>query len=97
MIIIHAYIKVNPNDRLVFLEQARLVTKPSQDEEGNISYHYFEDPEHPNHFIFVEKWKDEKAVQLHEETYHFKRFGNEIGKLISEPIQVELYDATVKQ
>lgn len=97
MIIIHAYIKVNSQYREVFLKQARLVTKPSQAEEGNISYNFYEDLDHSNNFIFVEKWKDGKAIQIHEETSHFKNFGNEVEKLINEPIHVELYEATVKE
>jgi quinol monooxygenase YgiN len=97
MIIIHAYIMVNPQYRKEFLEQARLVTIPSQAEEGNISYKYYEDPVHANHFLFLEKWKDETAIQEHEETAHFKSFVSEVEKLITEPIKVELYDAVVKQ
>lgn len=96
MIIIHAYIKVNSQFREEFLGQARQVTKPSRAEEGNISYSCFEDHDHLNHFIFVEKWKDEQAILIHEETSHFKHFVNEVEKLISEPIHVELYDAAVK-
>jgi quinol monooxygenase YgiN len=96
LIIIHANIKVNSEHRETFLEEARLVTKPSQSESGNISYHYYEDPEEANSFIFVEKWKDEQAIQQHEETSHFKKFVKEIETLISEPIHVELFEASVK-
>lgn len=97
MIIIHAYFKVNPQYRNEFLELAENVTNSSQAEDGNISYKYYEDPVRANHFLFLEKWKDGNAIQEHEETSHFKNFVNEVERLITEPIKVELYNATVKQ
>jgi quinol monooxygenase YgiN len=97
MIIIHANIKVKARFREIFLEEARLVTNPSQAESGNISYHYYEDPEEANTFIFVEKWKDEQAIQQHQETLHFKKFVKEIETIISEPIHEELFEASVKK
>ena len=66
MIIIHAYFKVEPQQRQVFLDQANLVAEPSQAEEGNISYEYFENPKQPNTFVFMEKWKDQAAIGAHD-------------------------------
>lgn len=97
MIIIHAYFKVNPQYRKEFLELAEHVTYPSRAEEGNISYHCYEDPVRANHFLFLEKWNDESAIQEHEETSHFKSFVKEVEKFITEPIKAELYNATIKQ
>ncbi|TCN21183.1 putative quinol monooxygenase [Mesobacillus foraminis] len=96
MIIIHAYIKIKSQYREAFLEEARLVTKPSKAESGNISYDYYEDPEEANSFIFVEKWKDVQAIQQHEETSHFKKFVKEIETFLSEPIYAELFETSVK-
>ncbi|WP_338452452.1 putative quinol monooxygenase [Niallia oryzisoli] len=97
MIIIHANIKVNEPYREIFLEEARLVTKQSQAESGNISYQYYENPEEVNSFIFVEKWNDEEAIQLHEETSHFKRFINVVEPIVAEPIHAELFEASIKR
>ncbi|MEH7484252.1 putative quinol monooxygenase [Neobacillus drentensis] len=96
MIIIHANIKVKAQFREIFLEEARLVTKPSQAESGNISYHYYEDSEDANSFIFVEKWKDEQAIGRHEETPHFKRFIRAVEPIVSEPIHAELFESSLK-
>ncbi|MCM3587760.1 antibiotic biosynthesis monooxygenase [Mesobacillus maritimus] len=96
MIILHADIKVKSEYRETFLEEARLVTKLSQAESGNISYHFYEDPENANSFVFVEKWKDEHAIQQHEETSHFKKFVQTIETLLSEPIHAELFEASPK-
>jgi len=96
MIIIHAFIKVDSEHRREFLELAKQVTIPSQAEEGNISYHFYEDPEQPNNFVFVEKWKDQKAIEQHEETSHFKNFIKGIQDLLREPVHAELYEVSAK-
>ncbi len=95
MIIIHAYLKVEAQQRQAFLDQAKLITVPSQAEEGNISYQYFEDPEQPNTFVFVEKWKDQAAIDVHETTAHFRNFVEVLTELICAPIEVQLFEATV--
>ncbi|RFU60167.1 putative quinol monooxygenase [Bacillus sp. V59.32b] len=96
MIIIHAFLKVDPKRRNEFLEQAKQVTAPSQAETGNISYQFYEDPEQPNNFVFLEKWKDQTAIDEHEETSHYKNFANDVQRVLLEPVHVELYEATVK-
>jgi quinol monooxygenase YgiN len=94
MIIIHAYFKVGPGHRQSFLDEAKLVTEPSQAEEGNISYQYYEHPEQANTFVFVEVWKDQAAIDVHEATAYFQNFIHAVPGLISEPIQVQLFEAT---
>ncbi|MEY2192058.1 putative quinol monooxygenase [Neobacillus sp. BF23-41] len=93
MIIIHAHFKVDLQNRQAFLDQANLVAEPSQAEEGNISYEYFENPIQPNTFVFVEKWQDHAAINVHEATAHFQNFVNLVPGILSEPIQVQLFDA----
>ncbi|RFU60234.1 putative quinol monooxygenase [Bacillus sp. V59.32b] len=93
MIVIHAYMKVNQEQRENFLEQTKQVMAGSKAEEENISYHLYEDPEQTNTFVFVEVWKDEKAIEKHEETPHFKTFIKELPPLLHEPIRVEKYEA----
>jgi quinol monooxygenase YgiN len=97
MIIIHAYLKVNPAQRNEFLAQAIQVTEPSQAEEGNITYQYYENPDQPNNFVFVEIWKDQTAIQQHEETPHFKKFVSEVEKFLSEPLHAQLFEASILQ
>ncbi|MFC3884465.1 putative quinol monooxygenase [Bacillus songklensis] len=96
MIIIHAFIKVDPNHRKEFFELTKQVVAPSQAEEGNISYHLYEDPEQLNTFVFLEKWKDQTAIKQHEETSHFKSFVGDVQKLLLEPLHAELYEVSAK-
>ncbi|MFY4776319.1 putative quinol monooxygenase [Metabacillus sp. RGM 3146] len=94
MVVIHAIFKMDPKHRNEFIEQAKLVTKGSQAEEGNISYNFYEDAEKPNTFVFLEKWKDQTAINEHEETHHFKNFSEVINDLIIEPVKVEILEAS---
>jgi quinol monooxygenase YgiN len=96
MIIIHAFINVKSEQREEFLELAKQVAAPSKAEEGNISYHFYEDPEQPGNFVFVEKWKDQPAIKYHEETSHFKKFFEGIEELLRTPVHVELYSVSEK-
>ncbi len=96
MIIIHAFINVKSEQREKFLELAKQVVAPSQAEEGNITYHFYEAPEQHGNFVFVEKWKDQTAIKEHEETSHFKKFFEGIEELLRVPVQVELYETSQK-
>jgi quinol monooxygenase YgiN len=96
MIIIHAFIHVNPKHRKEFLEQAVQVTIQSQAEEGNISYRLYEETDQPNKFVILEEWKDQTAIEHHEETSHFKKFINDVPDLLLEPLYVAKYVVSTK-
>jgi quinol monooxygenase YgiN len=96
MIVTHAFIKVDPKHREKFLEHAKQVVKHSQAEEGNISYHLYEDTEQPNTFVMLEKWKDQTAAQQHRETAHFKSFVKDTQGLLLEPLRAERYEVSAK-
>ncbi|MFD2168468.1 putative quinol monooxygenase [Tumebacillus lipolyticus] len=91
MVIIHAYLVVNPKHREQFLQLARHITSGSQAEEGNISYRLYEDAERSDAFVIVEKWKDHQAIAHHNQTDHFKSFIRDVKGLLEEE-QVEVYD-----
>jgi quinol monooxygenase YgiN len=93
MIIIHAYFKVDPKKRDEFLEQAQRVTVSTQAEEGNISYTFYENPEKKGEFVLLEKYRDQTAVQQHEETTAFKVFVSQLSNYLVEPLIVELFEA----
>jgi quinol monooxygenase YgiN len=92
MNIIHAYIKVKPEYRNDFLEEAKNLVRDSQQEEGNISYRLYEDTEHPNTFVMLEEWKDMKAIEYHNQTPHYKNFGKNAGQFLQEPPRAVKYE-----
>ncbi|MBM7570886.1 putative quinol monooxygenase [Aquibacillus albus] len=94
MNIIHAHFKVKPEYRNMFLEHVKPLIEGSQAEEGNISYRLFEDTEIHNTFIMVEEWKDQSAIDFHNQTTHFKQFGQVAGDFFLEPPEVVTYKVT---
>ncbi|MET1031910.1 putative quinol monooxygenase [Domibacillus tundrae] len=92
MIIIHAYINVKLEMRKAFLDHAKNIIPASQNEEGNISYNLYEDTREEAAFVFLEKWKDQTAIEIHEDTVHFKQFIGELDSFLREPIHVDKYE-----
>ncbi|MDT8861074.1 antibiotic biosynthesis monooxygenase [Alkalihalobacillus sp. MEB130] len=88
MVVIHAYLHVLPEKRSLFLEQVQSLIEGSKAEEGNITYHLYEDTEVKAKFIMVEEWKDEAAVAFHNETEHFKHFGSIASEYFAAPPEV---------
>lgn len=83
MIIINVLLKVKPEKReefLVFVED--LVNKSRQDE-GAIFYDCLESLDMKNQFMIIENWRDQAAVDLHNETDHLKKFIAEIDQYLA--------------
>jgi quinol monooxygenase YgiN len=97
MIIFHAFIKIKPEHRETFLEQVKEVIAGSQSEEGNISYHLYEDFEQKNTFVMIEEWKDQEATESHRETVHYKHFMQNVESILSAPVSVKRYVVTDKK
>lgn len=62
---------------LPFYEE--LVEK-TRKESGCISYELTHDLKDEGHFLFIEKWVDEAALQLHTESEHFTRLVPQIDQ-----------------
>jgi quinol monooxygenase YgiN len=96
MLVLHAFIKVAPNQREEYLEQARKVMVGSKAEPGCNSYHLYEDTLEPNTFVMVEEWKDAAALEFHFGTEHYKTFKEATGGMIVEPPKLVRYDVVEK-
>ncbi|SFB06764.1 MULTISPECIES: putative quinol monooxygenase [unclassified Bacillus (in: firmicutes)] len=96
MIVLHAFIKVNPNQRQQYLEHARDVMKHSKAEEGNNSYHLYEDTLEANKFVMVEEWKDLAALEFHFKTAHYADFKIATKDMLADEVRVERYDVKGK-
>jgi quinol monooxygenase YgiN len=97
MIIIHALFQVKPEHREVFLTATRPLVAGSQAEEGNISYNLLENLQKPNRFMMIEEWKDQQAVDFHNQTEHFTHFGSISVSFFDVPTQVSLFEAEKKK
>ncbi|KAF5085017.1 putative quinol monooxygenase [Methanoculleus horonobensis] len=78
-----------------FMEIARDLVDASRREDGNISYDLYVDLADPAKFAFIEVWKDRAAIDSHNETAHFKGFGERAGPLFAGPLDIGLYRKVV--
>ena len=76
-------------DGLIRVAQA--VAAASREEEGCISYRFYEDTERPNHFVFVEEWADQGALERHFATAHIAEFMRAIPATITSPPDVKFH------
>lgn len=90
MIIINAKIKVDENKREDYLQLMKDLVEHSRQEKGNLFYHHYEDVSEANTFVVVENYKDEKAVEEHNQSEHFRTFSQNIGKFITEEPEIDV-------
>ena len=71
------------------------LVEKSRQEEGNVSYVNVQDREDESIRIFLELWKDQDAIDIHNVTPHFTRIIPQLGVLFDGPEDVKLYDVKI--
>ena len=69
--------------------------EPTRKEKGCINYTLHMDPNDKGRFMFYENWESKELWDDHLETAHIKAFGDNVGPLLAEPLDVtnwKLYD-----
>lgn len=74
-----------------FKAVAKELIAESRKEKGNISYTLYEDINDPNTAAFIEVWKDEEAIKLHNESSHFKSLVPKLSELREGKPEVNKY------
>lgn len=67
-----------------FQEIVRELVEKSSAEEGNIFYSINVSTENPRLFAFIECWRDQAALDLHNSSEHFRRIVPAIQELCEE-------------
>ena len=73
MIKIVAKSVIKDEERESYLQLTKELIEKSRQEEGYISYGLFQDIKDNSIFTFIEEWKDQNAIDLHNKTEHFTR------------------------
>lgn len=73
MIRIVAQSIVKDDKREEYIKLGKELIEKSRQEQGCISYGLFQDIKNPSIITFIEDWKDQNAIDLHNNTEHFKR------------------------
>ena len=92
MIIITGTVVVSPENRMAFLDAARRQVMASRAEAGCISYHCAEDAFAPGSFIFVEKWRDAEAMQVHFARSYSVEFAHAARRLAANSPVIEIHE-----
>jgi len=90
MIIAKVYIK--PGKETEFITAAKMMIENSNKEEGCLGYMLYQDPYEKTNFIFVEKYKNQAAIDVHFGTAYFKEFGTIIADWTSKPTEIKIID-----
>jgi quinol monooxygenase YgiN len=91
MISIVAKFIVNKGEESNFLQLIKPLIKASLAEEGCIEYALQKHTELSEIFCLIERWKDAKAVEIHNNTEHFTSTIPKLVKLAK--VKVDVYEA----
>ena len=92
MILITAKASVSPQNREAYHALSREQVTKSRKEAGCLDYGYYEDAMEPGTFIFVEKWKDQAALDFHFAQDYCLFFIKEVRKLARAASAIEIND-----
>lgn len=92
MIKIVAKNHVKPECVQAFKDAAKELIEKSRQEEGNIFYTLNVSKNNPNTLVFIEAWKDQAAIDFHNQTDHFTSIVPKLHQMCHEEGDVELFD-----
>ena len=92
MFIITGRAVVAEGNRKRFLEIAEAQTRASRMETGCLEYGFYEDGMVPGQFLFVEKWKDQAAIDFHFNQPYCLEFIAEAGMLSTDDPDVSIVE-----
>lgn len=76
-----------------FLKLAKTIINESISEIGCLTYKLSKDLDKGNEFFFYEKYENEKAVERHNSSEHFKNFINSVMPLLTKEPFIESFNA----
>jgi len=87
---IAAKVFIKPGREADFISAAQQMIENSNKEEGCLEYMLYQDPYETTNFIFVEKYKDQAAIDFHFGTSYFMEFGDLIADMTSKPTEIKI-------
>ena len=84
MIKLIAVLTVKPEFSGIIESRAWELVKASRCEKGNISYNFVKDACSDNKYLFMEEWKDQNAVDAHNNSEPFQTICPQLNSMCSE-------------
>jgi quinol monooxygenase YgiN len=76
-----AIFRVPDRDRILAMNALEQIRDATRAHAGNLSYDVFHDITDANAYFIVERWESMDALQAHESTTAFKKYGGELNRL----------------
>jgi len=92
MFIINGQFTVKPASRDALVQMAAKLVGLSNEEEGCISYGFYEDQTKPGNFLFFEKWKSREAINEHFGNPYFTDFAKRFPGMIEGEAAIEIHE-----
>lgn len=64
---------------------------PTRAEAGCLDYGFYQDADHPTHFVSIERWTSASAAAAHMQSPHVRAALAAVGPLLAEPPQIRSY------
>jgi len=87
-----AKVFVKPGSESAFITAAQVMIDNSNKEEGCTGYMLYQDPYEKTNFIFIERYKNQAAIDAHFATDYFKEFGPKTADLTRMPTEIKILD-----
>lgn len=92
MIVVHAAVPVDPENREEAIELIRELAEHSRAEEGVVDYRAAADVDDENLIRIFEQYEDEAALGAHGESDHYQEFQASIADLLAGVPEATRYD-----
>ncbi len=95
MIAIVAKHIIRPESIEAYEALAHELAAASQQEAGCVFYHSVQSQTDPREHVFMECWKDQAAIDIHNATEHFTRIVPQFAAFFAEDEDVKLYHVNI--
>lgn len=91
MIVVVGRVRTDAEKRADLVRIANALVTASRQDEGCISYRFYEDTEIANDFVFIEEWESDDALQKHFATPHIAEFMRTVPAALVAPPDVRFH------
>jgi quinol monooxygenase YgiN len=91
MIVVVARVQTDVERRDELIRLGQTVAAASREEAGCLNYTLYEDTESRNHFVMVEEWEDDEALQRHFKTAHIAEFMSAMPATLVAPPDIRFH------
>ena len=91
MIVVVGRVRTDADKRADLMRIAQAVVTASREDEGCISYRFYEDTEVANDFVFIEEWESDEALRQHFATPHIAEFMRAVQATLIAPADVSFH------